>query len=573
MSRVDKSFNCCGNKQGDLYVTSLNFLATAFHFTLAFGQVVALSYWRIDEDYDDDKVLAQAFLFIGLGLYWFGSIWAIIKVNEKPKEKVLDVDIQERNLYPSWVAFGLGTALALAGMWSAATMLDGTFPLVYTIAPNTAEPSAPFDSSICNGVDYKDKDVFEWTQCIRDNPIKRDLTIYHITDGTKIPWVDATGAGCETRDADDTLCAADDTFNGYSSNTACVACGGGQSCARRACYIADNPNSFIQVSEAGGDPSSFIQIGITEVVWPLKSNTTANPTSYRTRTNLGIWIATDKDQLDAGDIVKFYQKGYEKGKYEIGTYMEDDKVEYSRKYYVWWLLFGFSIITAGFHMVAAISGWKEIDPITQEKYMNIPKLPMDGGWTFESGYLFELENGKTPYRWWEYSITASIMFLIVLQLNRVTDVWINITAALFSAGYNTLGAAIDNTNNWFFIAWFWQISGMMFIAQFWLLFWQFEYTIAPYLDESLATSDLWGQLFTFVRAVNLGIFITFCTFPIANIVHLLYRVGGWRWGGDTEKNQKRNCMYRIESTYIILSFTSKALLVFFVFWGVAARND
>ena len=357
MSRVDKSFNCCGNKQGDLYVTSLNFLATAFHFTLAFGQVVALSYWRIDDDYDDDKVLAQALLFIGLGLYWFGSIWAIIKVNEKPKEKVLDVDIQERNLYPSWVAFGLGTALALAGMWSAATMLDGTFPLVYTIAPNTAEPSAPFDSSICNGVDYKDKDVFEWTQCIRDNPIKRDLTIYHITDGTKIPWVDATGAGCDTRDADDTLCAADDTFNGYSSNTACVACGGGQSCARRACYIADNPNSFIQVSEAGGDPSSFIQIGITEVVWPLKSNTTANPASYRTRTNLGIWIATDKDQLDAGDIVKFYQEGYEKGKYEIGTYMEDDKVEYSRKYYVWWLLFGFSIITAGFHMVAAISGW------------------------------------------------------------------------------------------------------------------------------------------------------------------------------------------------------------------------
>ena len=165
------------------------------------------------------------------------------------------------------------------------------------------------------------------------------------------------------------------------------------------------------------------------------------------------------------------------------------------------------------------------------------------------------------------------MFLIVLQLNRVTDVWVNVTAFLMSAGYNTLGAAIDNTNNWFFITWFWQISAFMFIAQFYLLFWQFDYTIAPYLDESLDSHQLWGELFTFVRAVNLGIFVTFCSFPIANIVHLVYRVGGRRWKGDSEKNANRNCMYRIESTYIILSFTSKALLVFFVFWGVASRND
>ena len=34
---------------------------------------------------------------------------------------------------------------------------------------------------------------------------------------------------------------------------------------------------------------------------------------------------------------------------------------------------------------------------------------------FEWGYLFELGIGKQPYRWWEYSVTASIMFIIVLQ--------------------------------------------------------------------------------------------------------------------------------------------------------------
>ncbi len=576
MSRVDKSFDCCGKKQGDLYITTLNFLASAFHFTLAFGQPLALSYWRVDDDYEEDKVGPQVMLYVGLAIYWFGAIYAMIQVNTKQKQKVLDVkeDNRDSRIAPAYVSFGVGLVACIVGMAGIASMLDGTFPLVYTIAPNTANPTAPFDSSICNGVDYKDKSVFEWTQCIRDNPLKRDLSIYDVTTGDKLPWADAAGEGCAAREAGTLLCSATDTFNGYNSNTACVFCGGGQSCARRACYIEDNPGSFVQVSAADGDPSSFIQIGITQVVWPVTSNTTAEPGSYKRRTNLGMWIQVDKASLTAGEsVVRFRQKGYTKGKYEVGTYMGDDTVEYSRKYYVWWLLFAFSIITAGFHIVAAVSGWNEIDPKVQLKYEAKDDIPLDGGWTFESGYLFELENGKTPYRWWEYSITASIMFLIVLQLNRVTDVWVNVTAFLMSAGYNTFGAAIDNTANWFFIAWFWQISAFMFIAQFYLLFWQFDYTIAPYLDESLGSHQLWGELFTFVRAVNLGIFVTFCSFPIANIVHLIYRVGGRRWQGDTEKNANRNCMYRIESTYIILSFTSKALLVFFVFWGVAARND
>merc|ERR1712216_496708 len=135
-----------------------------------------------------------------------------------------------------------------------------------------------------------------------------------------------------------------------------------------------------------------------------------------------MWVQIAKENSEAGEsVVRFRQVGYEKGKYEVGTYMGDDTVEYARKYYVWWLLFGFSIITSGFHLVNAVSGWNEIDPEVQLMYLSAPDLPMDGGWTFESGYLFELENGKTPYRWWEYSITASIMFLIVLQLNRVTD--------------------------------------------------------------------------------------------------------------------------------------------------------
>ena len=419
MSRVDKSFNCCGKKQGDLYVTTLNFLASAFHFTLAFGQPLALSYWRIDADYDDDKLQFQVMLYIGLAVYWFGTIWAMVLVNTKPKEKldIIDIEQEKRNIKIIPVYFSLIVAFSTCvnGMVGISGMLDGTFPLVYTIAPNTANPSPPFDSATCNGVDYSDgKTVFEWTQCIRDNPLKRDLSIYNVTGGNKLPWSDAAGEGCAAREDSTLLCSDDDTFNGYNSNTACVFCGGGKSCARRACQIEDNPGSFVQVSN-DGDPSSFIQIGITQVVWPVISNTSAEPGSYMRRSNTGMWVQIAEENLEAGnDTVRFRQVGYEKGKYEVGTYMGDDQVEYSRKYYVWWLLFGFSIITSGFHIIAALSGWNEIDPKVQERYLNMAKLPMDGGWSFESGYLFELENGKTPYRWWEYSITASIMFLIVL---------------------------------------------------------------------------------------------------------------------------------------------------------------
>ena len=154
MSRVDKSFNCCGNKQGDLYITTLNFIASAFHFTLAFGQPLALSYWRIDSDYDDDKFASQLFLFTGLIIYWFGALFAMIQVNEMPKEKVLDVECVSRisKILPAYISFGVGLGCCIIGMARIASMLDGTFPLVYTIAPNTADPSPPFDSATCNAI-------------------------------------------------------------------------------------------------------------------------------------------------------------------------------------------------------------------------------------------------------------------------------------------------------------------------------------------------------------------------------------------------------------------------------------
>ena len=134
MSRIDKSFDCCGKKQGDLYVTTLNFLASAFHFTLAFGQPLALSYWRVDDDYDDDKLQYQWMLYIGLAVYWFGTIWAMVLVNIKPKEKVLDVVQESRNIkiIPVYVCLIVAFSTCVSGMVGISGMLDGTFPLVYT---------------------------------------------------------------------------------------------------------------------------------------------------------------------------------------------------------------------------------------------------------------------------------------------------------------------------------------------------------------------------------------------------------------------------------------------------------
>ena len=569
----DEEFKCCGTKyNGGVLLTQFNICGAILHFFLTFGMVLILTYWRIDGYTDEDLLFSRLCLYFGLLLWALAGGYMIVSLgqehkrmqirNEKQKiKKPLSSIIMKkssRRIF-AFVIAAIGFLLAFVGFWTGSSRISGTFPLLITLSPNTQEEIVdPYNNPVCNGTDYTDKSVFEWTQCIRDNPKFRNLQIYDQKDGTKSEWVDSLGNNCSSS----SVACTNFVSNVYSSNEACVKCGGGENCGRRRCQIADNPGSFQQVGGAPNDPSSFVPIGTAEVIIPY--NDFVSNINY----------SGNISALLEGDIFEFFWENQEKGPVTIGTIV-DGKYQYQRNWYTWWLLFLFSFLTFTMHSVLAASGINEMIDEGETTRWNCCD--------FEWGYLFELGIGKQPYRWWEYSVTASIMFIIVLQLNRITDLWINVTAFLLSAGYNSFGAALDLTgDNWFYIYWFFAISSAMFVGQFACLYYNQQYTIAPYLDDTLPTHKLWGQLFAFVSYVNVGIFVTYLTFPINNLIHMVYRndtcCGKVRCKGafgcrDTEENHKRNCTWRAEIGYICLSFTSKALLVFFVFWGVGSRND
>ena len=62
-------------------------------------------------------------------------------------------------------------------------------------------------------------------------------------------------------------------------------------------------------------------------------------------------------------------------------------------------------------------------------------------------------------RWAEYSITASIMIVLVLVINRVTDVYQIIYAFILMELINSFGAGIDYVNNPLIVLWFLVCSG------------------------------------------------------------------------------------------------------------------
>ena len=568
----DKSIICCGKKpiRADKYLTSINMAAALLHFLLAVGIVLTLSFWKVHEDFTDNVLTGKIFNFTAMVLAIALTIKVILDVLSKKPDK--DVWTRTSNgksfVIAGWVVI---VVCASMGVIYSVPWISGTFPVYITLSPNTASPVYPYDTPICNGVDYKDKDVFEWIKCIRDEDNTRTRQIYDVKTGELKDWVNNANKGC----ADAAVDCTDAIENGYSSNDACEKCGGGQECKGRTCYISDNPNSFIQVSGLESDPSSFIQVGVPQVIVPYEEIINVNVDKVKTlNANTEKWEITSVDNIAVDTPIKFYRDGETEGPYDSGTWKGNGEAEHQRPWYNWWFLYGFCILTSFMHTLLAVSGWFESAETPEDEPLISGEKSKKRCCGCEWGYLHELEMGKQPYRWLEYSITAGVMFFIVLQLNRVTDLWIILTTFLLTMNYNVFGAAIDLTSNGVFIGWFWLVSFLAFATQFVCLFYNTEKTIQPYLDDKLQTSNLWSQLFGFVRVVNYAIFTTFLTFPILNIIHLYYKISCRPWvKGEDEKFRARNCMYRAEIGYVILSFVSKGLLVFLVFWGVAARND
>lgn len=178
-----------------------------------------------------------------------------------------------------------------------------------------------------------------------------------------------------------------------------------------------------------------------------------------------------------------------------------------------------------------------------------------------------------PLRWFEYSITSSIMLLALFSLSRVSDVYILTSMFLLSVFLNLCGGlvfellqyveydlrppshvrSIVQITRWSLFALAW----VAFVLHYALIFDAYSTSIGPYLE--LPNSELWAQLWQFVSIMNYLILLAYASFPIVHIVQTMTRF-------------KPNAYYKCELAYIVCSLVAKTILTMVIFVASVQRG-
>jgi hypothetical protein len=166
-------------------------------------------------------------------------------------------------------------------------------------------------------------------------------------------------------------------------------------------------------------------------------------------------------------------------------------------------------------------------------------LPRIHGW-----YLRNLGRGRNPARWWEYSLSASLMVVLIAMLTGISDLaaligLFGVNAAMIFFGLvmeraNPPGQPVD-----------WQpfVYGCIAGAVPWI-------AIAAQIGYSESQA---GDVPAFVFGIFVSLFLAFNSFAVNMALH--YRgVGRWRSVEHTERG------------YLVLSLTAKSLLAWQVFF-------
>ena len=230
----------------------------------------------------------------------------------------------------------------------------------------------------------------------------------------------------------------------------------------------------------------------------------------------------------------------------------------------------------------------------------------------KGSYDYELSVFRQPYRWIEYSLTASIMMINVLLLNNVTDLFILSGIVLLTISYNSFGGAMEypRPNEWAPRLWFYTVSTLGFAYAFTVTFLYYYRAISPWLEleNDGYTCASWGDLFGYVQIIVWGLFASYLTFPINDTfkhVYLCCTERGccglpknealfvqtepdddlnccWRCclnehksirGLKLHEERRKDCYRCFEAFYIFLSFLSKSFLVLNVMIAALMRGN
>jgi uncharacterized membrane protein required for colicin V production len=227
-------------------------------------------------------------------------------------------------------------------------------------------------------------------------------------------------------------------------------------------------------------------------------------------------------------------------------------------------------------------------------------------------YRKELKEFRQPLRWLEYSITASLMMVVVLLLCNMTNAFVLGAITLLTMSYNSFGAAMEypSVKLWAIRFWFYVISVLGFGFSFFVAFMYYYRAIAPWLDllTDGYTCSAWADLFGFVTIVVWSLFLSYLTFPLNDTfkhvflcctesgccgqdkneafisldepdedvnccMRCFYDEHKGIRGQELHELRRQDCYRFFEVMYIMLSFISKTILVVFVMSSALMRGS
>ena len=179
-------------------------------------------------------------------------------------------------------------------------------------------------------------------------------------------------------------------------------------------------------------------------------------------------------------------------------------------------------------------------------------------------YYRRLKTHGNPLRWIEYAITAALMIVVIMVTMGIVAVWELVSAAVLTAGTQFYGWLCETAV---------QVNRAALYRLRWNFFWVgAALALPPWVsifvtyNNSRRNSDV--PVPWFVTAIVIGLFVMFTSFAVVMALRLRARDpsedGAAAVAGLNVAAEKR---------YIILSFVSKALLAWLLWFGAFRRNS
>jgi hypothetical protein len=194
-----------------------------------------------------------------------------------------------------------------------------------------------------------------------------------------------------------------------------------------------------------------------------------------------------------------------------------------------WVDLPFPLITAIFHGVIAFS------PVV---------------WKYYKESVFE--EGGNPLRWIEYSITASLMIWVIMQLSGITNLFILLVVGIFgNIALQWQGYLQERMKgrSWVPTA----VGWLIFLGQ-WIIILAYFFTAITSPRPADVQRVPW-----FVYSIVIGLFFLFSTF---GLIQLAYMAGWPRF---------MKTAYAQEIAYLVMSFTAKLFLTWNLLIGIAVN--